>query len=84
MDGLMISIFILLGCLIGFFIAYSTTTSRIIKDQEKEIAKLRTSNMRLQAALRGRKYVGKVKLSGKPTNAPQAVVEIVKPDFKEW
>lgn len=48
MDVLMICIFACLSLLIGFFIAYSVTTKRIIQDQEKEIAKLTTENMRLR------------------------------------
>ena len=51
MDVLMICIFVCLALLIGFFIAYSVTTKRIIQDQEKEIAKLTTENMRYKLAL---------------------------------
>ena len=51
MDVLMLCIFGCLGLLIGFFIAYSVTTKRIIQDQEKEIAKLTTENMRYKSAL---------------------------------
>lgn len=51
MDILMLCIFGCLVLLIGFFIAYSVTTKRIIQDQEKEIAKLTTENMRYKSAL---------------------------------
>lgn len=51
MDVLMLCIFGCLGLLIVFFIAYSVTTKRIIQDQEKEIAKLTTENMRYKTAL---------------------------------
>ena len=50
MDVLMICIFVCLGLLIGFFIAYSVTTKRIIQDQEKEIAKLTIENKRYKSA----------------------------------
>lgn len=51
MDVLMICIFVCVGLLVVFFIAYSVTTKRIIQDQEKEIAKLTTENMRYKSAL---------------------------------
>lgn len=51
MDVLMICIFVCLGLLVGLFIAYSVTTKNIIQDQEKEIAKLTTENMRFKSAL---------------------------------
>lgn len=51
MDVLMVCIFVCLGLLVCFFIAYSVTTKRIIQDQEKEIAKLTTENMRYKSAL---------------------------------
>ena len=55
MDGLMISIFVLMGSLIGFFIAYATTTSRIIKDQDKKIARLRYINSMQRIGLKNLK-----------------------------
>ena len=51
MDVLMVCIFVCLGLLVCFCIAYSVTTKRIIQDQEKEIAKLTTENMRYKSAL---------------------------------
>ena len=51
MDILMICIFVCLGLLAGFFIAYSVTTKSIIQDKEKEIAKLTTENLRMKSAL---------------------------------
>lgn len=50
MDVLMICIFVCVGLLVVFFIAYSVTTKRIIQDQEKEIAKLTTENKRYKSA----------------------------------
>lgn len=51
MDVLMVCIFVCLGLLICFFIVYSVTTKRIIQDQEKEIAKLTTENIRFKSAI---------------------------------
>ena len=56
MNFIIISIFVTLAVLIAAFIGYSVTTGSIIRDQEKQIAKLRTENHRLQAALRGKEY----------------------------
>ena len=42
-----VSLVVLIACLI----AYAHNTNSIIRIQEKQIAKLRTDNMRLQAAL---------------------------------
>ena len=44
-----IIILIILGIV---FIAYTVTTDKIIKGQEKEIAKLETENKRLRSALK--------------------------------
>lgn len=77
--------FLLFGIL-GFsvlilsFLAYKFTTDKIIKEQEKENAALRTENMRLQAALRGKRYVRKTELYTVHLNKPKAVIT---PDFKE-
>ena len=81
MDILMICIFGTLGCLIFFFVCYSFTTNKIIRGQEKEIAKLSTENRRLRSALNGAKYVERIVLSKDPASNPKAAV---RPDFKEW
>ena len=44
----LVSLVILIACIF----AYRYYTNSIIKDQEKEIAKLRTENFRLQSALK--------------------------------
>lgn len=48
MDFFLLAGLIITGLLIVSFACYSSTTSRIIKDQEKEIAALRTKLHRIQ------------------------------------
>ena len=48
MDFFLLAGLIITGLLIVSFACYSSTTSRIIKDQEKEIAALKTENYRLR------------------------------------
>ena len=48
MDWFLILGMIGFGCLILGFIGYSTTTNKIIKEQEKEIAALHTEVRRLE------------------------------------
>lgn len=48
MDFFLLAGLIITGLLIISFAAYSSTTNSIIKDQEKEIAALRTENHRLK------------------------------------
>ena len=81
MDVLMICIFACWGLMVFCFICYSVTTKNIIRDQEKEIATLKTHNRRLQAALRGSRFVTTIVTSKDPVKNPKA---IVKPDFREW
>lgn len=54
MDFLFIFAIITLVVLIACIIAYSYYTNSIIKDQEKQIAKLKTENFRLKAKLRNK------------------------------
>lgn len=61
--------------ILGFF-GYKYETEKIIKEQEKENAALRTENMRLQAALRGKRYVRKVELSNEHTGHAEADIMI--------
>ena len=42
------------GCLLIGMIGYSTMTDKVIKDQEREISRLRRDNKRLEAALAGK------------------------------
>ena len=75
------------GCLIIGFLGYKFYTEKIIKDQETEIAQLRTENRRLQAALRGKQYVKSMKMSSEPaTGIQRPVITIANnvPDYKEW
>ena len=70
-----------IGLIMVGFVGFKLYTETIIKEQEKEIAALRTENKRLQAALRGQRYVRNVVVSDRPAGCPQA---IVRPDFKDW
>lgn len=78
--------FLLFG-LVGFSLAiigvfgYTAYTNKIIREQEKEIARLTTDNMRLAAALRGGKYIKRITVYDRPINNPKAAVI---PDYKEW
>lgn len=56
---------------------YVYITNGIIKEQDKKIAKLRTDNFRLQAALRGKRYVKNVEYFDEELHNPQAkIIEI--------
>lgn len=70
-----------IGAIMVGFVGFKFYTDTIIDEQEKEIAALRQENRRLQAALRGKRYVSKLVVSDMPAENPQA---IVKPDFKKW
>lgn len=85
MDVLMICIFGTLACLIFFFICYSVTTKQLIRDQEKEIAKLSTENRRLKSALAGARYVEHLVISKEPANNPKATVKkYIMPKDETW
>lgn len=56
-------------CILGV-LGLTATTNKIIKEQEREIARLKTENKRLKSALRGAKYVSKIVLSDKPLDYP--------------
>ena len=57
MKSIIISALAVLAVLIVSLIGYIYTTNDIIRAQNKEIAKLRTENFRLQAALKNRSNV---------------------------
>lgn len=68
MDWIVILGILAFGCLIIGWIGYSRITDNLLKEQEREIAKLRRENQRLTTA------TAKVKqIRGNIT-----------PDFKEW
>lgn len=68
MDWILILGILAFGCLIIGWIGYSRITDNLLKEQEREIAKLRRENRRLTTA------TAKVKqIRGNIT-----------PDFKEW
>ena len=81
MDVLMICIFACWGLMVFCFICYKEKKKNIIRDQDKEIATLKTHKRRLQAALRGSRFVTTIVTSKDPVKNPKA---IVKPDFREW
>ena len=69
-----ILILVLFTLLIAAFIGYKIITDSIIKDQEKQIAKLRTENFRLQAKLENRPKVKTVEIYDhtiEPGNIPE-------------
>ena len=70
-----------IGAIMVDFVGFKFYTDSIIDEQEKEIAALRNENRRLQAALRGSKYVTIISTSKDPVKNPKA---IIKPDFKKW
>ncbi len=58
MDILMVCIFACWTLLVFFFICYAVTTKKIIQDQEKEIAALRTKLHRIMSSpMKGEKKV---------------------------
>ena len=68
-----ILILVLFSLVIVAFIGYKITTDSIIRDQEKQIAKLRTETFRLQAKLRNRPNVKTIEIydhSIEPENIP--------------
>lgn len=60
MDFVFTFALITLVILIASFIAYRYYTNSIIKDQERQIAKLRTENFRLQAKLAGKQRIQRI------------------------
>ena len=62
MDILMILAAFCLVIVIASFIGYAVMTNSIIRDQGKEIAKLRTENFRLEAKLKNKSNVRVVEI----------------------
>ena len=74
MDFIVVCIFITLGIIIISFIGYKVMTDKIIKDQEKEIAKLKTETFRLQAKLKNKSNVKTIEIYDNtiaPGNIPE-------------
>lgn len=70
-------------CLLAIFVlAYKAVTDNIIKDQERDLAALKTENKRLRSALRGAKYVDNLKLSNEPVE-PSVTIHIINPESKK-
>lgn len=53
-----------IGAIMVGFVGFKFYTDTIIDEQEKEIAALRNENRRLQAALRGKRYVQNLVVKG--------------------
>lgn len=70
MEKLIIVAAVIVCLLAAFVLAHTVVTDKIIKDQEREIAQLKTENKRLKSALRGVKSVSKIVLSDKPLDYP--------------
>lgn len=81
MEKLVIVAAVIVCLLAVFVLAHTVVTDKIIKDQEREIAKLRTENKRLRSALRGAKYVDNIKLSNEPVE-PSMTFTVVNPEAK--
>lgn len=62
------------GCLLVGMIGYSTITDSIIKDQRREIARLRTENKRLEAALHGMACAKVMRVYREPINQPECTI----------
>lgn len=82
--------YILFFCLLGIgliivgFLGYKYYSEAVIRQLESERDKLKVENRRLEAALRGSKYVKDLKLSSEPLDYPAtAKIEIIKPDERE-
>ena len=81
MEKLVIIAAVIVCLLAVFVLAHTVVTDKIIKDQERELAKLRTENKRLRSALRGAKYVDNLKLSNEPVE-PSMTFTVVNPEAK--
>lgn len=82
MENLVIFAAVIVCLLAIFVLAYKIVTDKIIKDQDREIAALKTENKRLRSALRGAKYVDNIKLSKDPVE-PSVTFHIVNPEGKK-
>ena len=88
MDWLLILGVLAFGGLIIGWMGYTTITDSLIKDQKREIAKLRSENRRLKAALNKVEYLKSIKkircaVSPQDLRGPLTVHDIYDP-FKEW
>ena len=81
MEKLVIVAAVIVCLLAVFVLAHTIVTDKIIKDQERELARLRTENKRLRSALRGAKYVDNLKLSNEPVE-PSMTFTVVNPEAK--
>ena len=90
METIMIVMGIVIGMLAVVFTAYSRITDGIIKDQQREIARLRRDNVRLSSAVRGSRLVQDIKVYSQPIEKPQKpnlrIVRRTEDDnlFGEW
>ena len=82
MEKLVIVAAVIVCLLAVFVLAHTVVTDKIIKDQERELARLRTENKRLRSALRGAKHVDNLKLSNEPVE-PSITFTVVNPEGKK-
>lgn len=82
MEKLVIFAAVIVCLLTIFVLAYKVVTDKIIKDQERELAALKTENKRLRSALRGAEYVEKIKFSNEPVE-PSITFTVVNPEGKK-
>ena len=69
-------ILVALSCLVMIFISYCIVTNSVIKRQRKEIARLKTENMRLKVALKDNEIVQRIEITDNSA--------IKLPDFGLW
>lgn len=90
MDWLLILGVLAFGGLIIGWMGYTTITDSLIKDQKREIAKLRSENRRLKAALNRVEYlksIKKIRCAVSPQDLREPLVtihNIIDDPFQEW
>jgi hypothetical protein len=71
MDTIMAWFGITLALLVVCWICYSHLTSSIIKDQQREIARLKRDKKRLESAVRASREVKSIEVYTEPSRQPQ-------------
>lgn len=89
MDWLLILGVLAFGGLIIGWMGYTTITDSLIKDQKREIAKLRSENRRLKAALNKVEYLKSIKkircaVSPQDLREPLVTIHNIDDPFQEW
>lgn len=89
MDWLLILGVLAFGGLIIGWMGYTTITDSLIKDQKREIAKLRSENRRLKAALNKVEYLKSLKkircaVTRQDLREPLVTIHNIDDPFQEW